>query len=55
VRRIGLGRVTVLAVLSVLAFVLAGAIVYGLTGKATVRTGVPATVTVRPSPSSGSS
>lgn len=47
---IGLGRAIVLALLSVLAFVLACAIVYGLTGKPTVRTGIPSgTVLVTPS------
>jgi hypothetical protein len=44
-RGIGLGLAAALAVLSVFAFVLACAVVYGVTGKPTVRTGIPATVT----------
>ena len=52
---IGLGRATLLAVLSVVAFVLAGAVAYGLTGKPTVRNGNPGPVVVSAVPSTGSS
>jgi hypothetical protein len=48
---IGLGLATVLAVLSVLAFVLACAVIYGVTGQPTVRSGIPAsTITPVPTP-----
>jgi hypothetical protein len=48
-RGIGLGVATMLAVLSVVAFVLACAIVYGVTGTPTVRSGTPFS-TITPAP-----
>ena len=53
---IGLGLATLLAVLSVAALVLAGALVYGLTGDPGSRAGIPtSTVTGAPAPTPPSS